>query len=283
MPETAEQTKFTARREIQPHDKEGNPIGAPHVYIAEASTQAEADRLVADKMADAIANGTVKIRELNLRVKNGDVDISKLPPDAEVDDYRPVKVEPKPLTEEEKFQLAQDLKDPNKMQLAYRRLYQAETGMEPIEDARLRETQRREQIKLSAVAEAEAFSKDHPEFYGTATNKKAMLDYMVSRQLKWTKKNLEIAFRELKSEGLLDEIPVEAAPEPPAPEPPRTEAEAERKTDRFPSAIQPSKVSGADRKPKAKGPSAAELAMMTADQLKKYYQDLGQWPDRFAR
>ena len=134
---------------------------------------------------------------------------------------------------------------------------------------------------------------------GTEKNKKAMLDYMVARDavlrkegktFPWTKKNLEIAFRELKADGLLVEKPkpvVEpvVVPDPPQePEAPRTEAKEpvveSRKADRFPSAIKPSTASGAEQKPRPKGPTAKDVAMMNAEQLKEYYESQGLWGKR---
>lgn len=274
---------FKARREIQPKDKDGNALGAPHVYEAEGATQVEADQKVADKMAEAISNGTLKIRELNLRVKNGGIEAPKIPEGAEVNDYSLPEPKPRQLTDDEKFQLAQDLNNPAKMEDAYDRLYEARTGMKPMDDAKSRAQETQRSIKLAAVAEAEAFSRDTPEFYGCPENRTAMLDFMVSRNLKWTAKNLKIAFREMTAEGLLVAAPVEVVKEVvEVPAPPRTEARVEpvveeRKPDRFPSAIRPSQASATETKPKPKGPSAKEIAMMTPDQYRTYMESQGLW------
>lgn len=275
---------FKARREIPIKDKDGNLMGGVQVYEAEGTTQAEADQKVIDKMAEAIEHGTRKIREFSLLRKNGGIEAPKVPDGAEVDDFVIPEPKPRSLTDDEKFQLAQDLKDPAKMEEAYDRLYEARTGLKPAVDAKVRQQETLNSRKLAAVVEAEAFSRDNPDFYGSAENKKAMLDFMVSRNLKWTKKNLEIAFRDLTADGLLVSKPIPT----PEPEPPRTEAPvavveavpeppAPRKPDRFPSAIQPSKASGAEQKPKPKGPSAKELAMMSPKQLKDYYESQGLW------
>jgi len=279
---------FKARREIPIRDAEGNLLGGMQVYATEGATQAEADQKLADEMAKAIENGTRKIREFNLLRKNGGIEAPKVPEGAEVNDYVVPEVKTRTLTDDERFQLAQDLKDPAKMDQAFDRLYEARTGLKPIDYAKMQAQEAERSIKLSAVSEAEAFSKSTPDFYGCAENQKAMLDFMVSRNLKWTKKNLDIAFRELKAEGLLAERPVRTPEPAKEPEPPRTEARepevveqvtkpAERKPDRFPSTIRPSQASGATTAPKPKGPSEKEKAMMNPEEWRAYLESQGLW------
>jgi len=280
---------FKARREIPIRDKDGNVLGGVQAYEAEGSTQTEADQKLADKMAEAIENGTRKIREFNLLRKNGGMEAPKIPDGADVEPYQDFTPKPRQLTEAELLQLSMDLKDPGKMQSAYDRLYEARVGLKPEDDAKLKQQQSQRVKVESATAAAEAFSRDNPDFYGTTDNKKAMMDYMVSRDailkkegksFPWTKKNLEIAFRELKADGLLAEVPKRAEPEPIAP---RTEArveeevEPERKPDRFPSAIRPRTTSGVEQKPKPKGPSAKELAMMSPAKYREYLESQGLW------
>jgi hypothetical protein len=51
------------------------------------------------------------------------------------------------------------------------------------------------------VYEAELFSEKHPEFFGSAANKKAMLDYMTENKIRWTADNLDHVFGKLQEQG----------------------------------------------------------------------------------
>jgi len=53
------------------------------------------------------------------------------------------------------------------------------------------------------LAVTEKFNEDHPEFYASEGNKALMLDYIQRRDLGWTGRNLESAYRALKAQGLL--------------------------------------------------------------------------------
>ena len=53
------------------------------------------------------------------------------------------------------------------------------------------------------LAVTEKFNEDHPEFYASEGNKALMLDYIQRRDLGWTSRNLESAYRALKAQGAL--------------------------------------------------------------------------------
>jgi hypothetical protein len=274
-----EPPKQKIRRVIQPKVN-GNPVGSPHVY--EGDTEQE----VMDKMAAAIENGTLKIRDLSLKAKTGGLDIPKAPEDAELDDDIP-DVKPKQLTDAEWLQLSQDIKDPAKMGEAYDRLYEARTGMKPADDAQARTKLRRLERDAEAKRNSEAFVNSHPEYYICRANQDAMIGYMASRNLRWTLKNLERAFAELNADGLLaaapEEAPVVEVPAPkvpePAPEIPETRTEASeppavrKQQSAFPSAIKPSTASGPSGPAKPKRPTAADVARMSAKEYKAYIID----------
>ncbi len=95
-----EQPKPKFRREIQPKDDAGNPIGAPHVY------EAESEQELLDKMADGIANGTKKIRELTRQVKLSPVETPKAIEGAELAEEIPT-FSPRVLSADERFALSQ--------------------------------------------------------------------------------------------------------------------------------------------------------------------------------
>lgn len=276
------------RRVIQPKDEKGNPIGSPHVY------EGISEQEVMDKMADAIANGTLRIRQFALREKTIAGEALKVPEGAELEEEIP---EPKPreLTADERFRIAEKIKNPDTVVEAYRELYEATTGRKPEDEARAKVQVERNASITRSHAEANAFAEAHPEFRICPENSTAMLAYMSARKMALTKKNFEIAFKELSADGLLLTKPEEApppaavvpAPEPPAPAPvvaapaapevaPRTEAPAARAKTAFPSAITRDQATGTGA-PKPKKPSAEELAMMNADQYKAYLESQGLW------
>ena len=53
------------------------------------------------------------------------------------------------------------------------------------------------------VAVSEAFNERNPQFYGSEGNKALMLDYLQRRDLGYTLRNLESAYRALRAEGVL--------------------------------------------------------------------------------
>lgn len=272
MPETTETevvetSKPKFRREIQPKDDEGNPIGAPHVY------EADSEQELLDKMADGIANGTKKIRELTRQVKLAPVEAPK-PPEGAIPAEEVRTFKPKPLTAEQKFELSQKFRDPEKVEEAFDELYAARTGRKPEEAAKHEEEIYANARMARERAETTAFTDEHPEYYQCNQNRDAIIDYITRNNLAWRKKNLEIAYNELLADGLLISAP---AP-PPVPPEARTEPPQKAKT-AFPSAITRDTASGSGAPPKSKKPSAAELAMMTAAEYKEYV-NTGTWTKR---
>jgi len=265
-PEELEQPKPKFRREIQPKDDDGNPIGAPHVY------EADSEQELLDKMAEGIANGTKKIRELTRQAKYAPIEAPKPKEGAEPAEEIP-QFAPRQLTADEKFELAQQLRDPEKMDEAFDRLYEARTGRKPADAAKVEQEIYINSRKARERAETDAFLESHPEYYQCEKNKLAIIDYIARNNLAWRARNLEIAYNELKTDGLLVEAPV--APPPPET---RTEPPAKPKT-AFPSAITRDTASGSGTPPKAKKPSAAELAMMTAAGYKEY-SATGRWTSK---
>lgn len=271
MPETVEQPLETEtpkpkfRREIQPKDDDGNPIGAPHVY--EADTEQE----LLDKMAEGIANGTKKIRELTRQAKYAPIEAPKPKDGAEIAEPIP-EFKPRQLTADEKFELAQQFRDPEKMDEAFDRLYEARTGRKPADAAKIEQETYINSRKAREKAETEAFLESHPDYYQCEKNKLAIIDYIARNNLAWRAKNLDIAYQELKTDGLLVE-----APAPPPPPETRTEPQPKPKT-AFPSAITRETASGSGT-PKPKKPSAAELAMMTAQEFREY-ERTGRWTSK---
>lgn len=259
--EVPEPPKPVFRKVIQPLDEEGQPIGQPHVY--ESDTE---EGLMA-KMAEGIANGTRKIHQLT---RKSVLETPKAPEGAEVQVDAPV-WRPRPLTEDEKFLIKTDPEQAFDIQ------YKARFGRTP-EEQRAFEQEMADNAKITREkAETDMFTEDTPEFYRCNENRDAIIQYMQKHKLAWRKKNLDSAYKELSESGLLKAKPVEAAPvvEVPAPEA-RTEPPAAKKPD-FPAVIRNnSSRATAPIKAKDGKPTAEEIAMMTADEMKQHYPELHQ-------
>lgn len=260
MPEEViEKPKF--RKEIQPTNDKGEPIGSPHVY--EADTMEE----LLEKVSAGVANGTKKIHELTRQVRLGTPAKLEAPegldPAVEIPAARP-----RQLTADESFELTQQFKDPAAVGTAFDRTFEARFGKKPEELAKEVEQTRRDAAQLKAYYEAAAFKSYHPEYHDTSDNNAAMIGWLESRQKAVTVKNLEAAFKALMDDGLLSNRPTEAKAIPEPEIPARTEPEVETRTRSAnpPSALR--RQDGSASQPvRSKKPTAAEIAMMTGEQI----------------
>lgn len=191
------------RREYQPKDPNtGEPIGSPQVF--EGDTMDE----LADKLAAAHENASVAVYKTRLAAKVGT--LLSMDPDPET----PMRTyEEKVITADERVKLATALKDPANTDHVVKRLMES-FGI-PVDD--IREVLQERQITKRqnfANEQAALFSAAHPEFVENDANNDKLLKYLNKRQMAFTKKNLEIAYADLTSEGLL----TVRAPEQPKPE-----------------------------------------------------------------
>lgn len=247
------------RKVIQPKDDDGTLIGQPHVY--EGETQEELD----EKMAEAIANGTKKIRQLT---RQATLESAPPVPEGAIVDEEPPVWKPRELTEEEKFIVKTD---PEK---AFAIQFEAQYGMPPDKKAKAdQEIYNNSRINREK-AETDIFTDDHPDYYRCKANQDAIVTFMQKNKLAWRATNLDLAFTELSAKGLLANKP--EAPVPPAPVvEARTEPTPQPATrTSFPSAIRNNTASASVPVPVKKGPSAEEIAKMTADEYKRLYPEL---------
>lgn len=222
-----------------------------------------AEELV-EKLAKAQENATRKIRELNQRLKLGS-------DGKEPEKENLVNLNPRNLSEDERWRLGSEMNDPAKASQAVRQLIEAEFGA-PIEDVRKVITKNAEDARnMRAKAEAEDFVASTPEYYPCPENTASLIKYLEKNGYACTKKNLEIAFDDLHSAGLLREKP-EAQPVVTAPNsqpeeridsevtvrPRRTQSTGLRSSDTSSSVVT-----------KLKGPSALEIANMSAEEYKQ--------------
>lgn len=201
MTEVIEAKKWI--REYQPKDESGYPVGPPQRF--EADTQQE----LIDKLAAAHENASSALYKTRLQVKLG----TMLEPDPE----EPIRTfEPRSLSADERIKLTKDLSDPAKAADAHRTLLEAELGA-PIEIIRtsLRDAEIQKRVE-SIKAAIDAFRKEHPEYIDSTSNGDKIKKYMEKKNLRYSVKNLNIAFEDLKSDGVLTlQVPKAAVPETP--------------------------------------------------------------------
>jgi hypothetical protein len=190
------------RREYQPKDRNGNPVGPLQVF--EADTQKE----LMDKQQAAHENATVKLHETRRAVKLG----SLMEPDQE----RPIQTfEEVILTADQRVKMTNDLRDPSKTSDAIVQLLEAKLGA-PIEV--IRQQFREQEIERRAEymrGQIDLFKNAHPEYVESDYNMETMVAYLNKHRMALTKKNLEIAFDDLvSSDQLTIQAPKQAVPVP---------------------------------------------------------------------
>jgi len=177
-------------REYQPKDENGYPIGPPQRF--EADTQQE----LIDKLAAAHENASAALYKTRQQVKLG----AMLEPDPE----EPINTyEPRQLSADERVRLTKDLSDPAKSSEALRTLLEAELGA-PMEAVRANQRETEISKRVAAIQTAIAqFKNDTPEYVECELNSGNMKKYMEKNKLRYTAKNLKIAFEDLKNSSLL--------------------------------------------------------------------------------
>jgi hypothetical protein len=201
-------------REYQPKDENGYPIGPPQKF--EADTQQE----LIDKLAAAHENASAALYKTRQQVKLG----AMLEPDPD----EPLQTfESKTLTAEERLKASKMLADPATVVEGYKILSEAVYGAPPEkvqESLREREISKRVDSIRAAIA---LFVKENPAYVECEGNSDKMKKYMEKNNLRYTAKNLKIAFEDLSSDGLLTvRTPQAAVPATPVVTPVTTNAPA---------------------------------------------------------
>jgi hypothetical protein len=253
------------------------PGGNPQIYYG--ATEQE----LSDNMATAIQNGTLKIRELSRKTT---LETPTFAAPEGADQFEDI---PEPnfrdLTPEERTAIAAKFAKPETVVEGFDELYKARTGLDPQQSGKTQVQQARDAAQVKALNAARLFMERHPDFVPCEENRDALHQFLATRKIPPTLKNFELAYGELSANGLL----VLATPEvePPAPpveaapvEPVRTEPVEEPAQSVIPSALTRRSASGGETPARKKGPTPAELAMMSAGQLKAHYEATGQWPKK---
>lgn len=200
------------RYEYQPKDENGRPIGGIQVikYTSEEDLR--------EKLQNQNVELIRKLREVTRKQKLGIVD-DEIPSDAEF----AVVEQPKPrtLSAEERFQISQDINDPEKSVDAVNKLLEASVGYSTEQMRQIYSDMQFAKLQHQAFVNFQVFSQEEGGYLPTPENTKILTDWMFKKGLAPTVKNYHLAFSTLKGAGLLQEAPTvrEVPQPPPAPAP----------------------------------------------------------------
>lgn len=211
--------KFTITTQLR--DKEGNLVGNPQYF--------EDDTLegLLEKKDAAHANASVALYETRKKVKLGEM----LEPDPE----EPIQTfEERALTADERVKLTKALNDPATAPDALRTLIEAQFGA-PVSAVReaLQQVEIDKRVKSIQLAIAE-FKEQTPDYVESAANRENIEKYMEKHKLRYTVKNLKIAFNALKDDDLITIRAPKAVETTPAPAPASQSAGAPAPTPAIP-------------------------------------------------
>lgn len=183
------------RYEYQPTDENGKKLGGVQVLTYRTNEEL---------IAKFEKNNVLLQRKLREVTK---ANVIGGPTETAIDDLEKLAPGIRPLTTEEKYQLAQDFSDPTKVD---------EARLKLLESAGYNELQFTVQ-QLLARDNAKQFLEKHTEdFNATPDNMQMVIDWMVKKGLQPTVKNFEKAHVVLEQAGLLEPVPIvrEEAPTP---------------------------------------------------------------------
>jgi hypothetical protein len=256
---------------VQPRDKDGNPFGQPSVY--EYATEQELIEL----MANSVANGTTKIRELTKAQRIIPEDAEKAP---EI-----IAAKPHDLNADELFSITNELRDPTTVVGALDRYYEARFGRKPEETAKVQELTLEQQRQIQTGLICDRWMARTHDYYDCQENADAMMGYLKDRKLPVTEKNLQVAFRELRQE--LAQAPEDDQKKAPVAEstPAHRNEEPPANANRQPRSTEFTAVTREDAKassarPRKEPTTARDEAMMDPDEYKAYVEA---HPEKFRR
>jgi len=198
--------KYT--KSYQPKDPiSGEPVGPPQVF--EADTLEE----LVDKVTAAHENASVALYEARKA--------AKLETLLDFDPQTPVrKFVPRQVPADERVKIQNMLGNPATAQEGYRILMENEFGAPLSEVRKYMEKAEIDQRIAEIQRETDSFLAAHLEYHDSETNQEKILAYLQKNNYAVTKKNLEIAYKDLMNHGLLavkpseivQEIPVASTP-----------------------------------------------------------------------
>lgn len=189
------------RYEYQPTDEVGRPLGGKQVILYRSGDE------LAEKLRDQNIQLVRKLRQVTKNQRLGITETENLPADLERLP-RTVEFKEKPLSIEERYELAQDLVDPEKFESARDKLFESAIGVAP-KDFREQQTQQQFTVQqLLARTNAQQFFESHQDFYVCEENLGTMTDWMIKNGLQPTVRNFEVAQSTLQEAGLLVAAPI---------------------------------------------------------------------------
>lgn len=193
----------------QPKDENGFSLGAPQVI------KYKSDQELADKLRDQNENLIRLNRKLTKDIRLGNIVKEEIPDDAPRVKEGQYDFALKPLSAEERMQLAQDLTDPEKMDAAQSRLVAATIG-DPAEIRRALSQQVQRISAFDAKEQAEAFVRSTPDYYVCQQNFETLANWMIRNELEPTQSNFKLAYKTLGPTGaaIMLERPIAVSPDP---------------------------------------------------------------------
>jgi hypothetical protein len=277
IPEVVAPTPVEQRYEYQPTDEQGRPMGGKQVI--KYTTQDELTTRLVEQNSQILR----QLRKVNRNARLGITEAESIPDSAQRFDMNLLELKPKDLNVDERFQLTQDLNDPEKFVAARDKLVESALGISGADLAKALNEQKLATLQVMAKQNFDIFVEGSNGFYDDNDNRKTLTDWMFKNKLAPTVENFTTAFSSLTSAGLLNEAPV-VRPEPvpvvePAPKPqepvvaevridPTPQPQAKRQS-QVPSGLN-ERVSSAAGPVSVDGPSVtlADIDRMTPDEYK---------------
>lgn len=178
----AEKPKF--RKEYQLTDESGKPLGTPQVFESDNPQE------VIDKIAEAHQHAMRKMYEYKGKVQP---DLAQPLPEFKA----------KTLSADEKWKLTQELTNPETADSAFDRLFEARTGVTPEQVRQILPKVELTNRQINERAEAESFL-DYNQDYQVCPQNLQSIEKFFSEHPNYarTRKNLELAWEDMKRSGL---------------------------------------------------------------------------------
>lgn len=189
----------------QPTDETGRPLGGKQVIKYRTH-----DELV-QKMTDQNIQLVRKLREQTRKQRLGISSTDTIPDTAPRFDA-PVEFSPQALTAEDRIQLSRDLLDPEKVEEANSRLFEANVGAKPETVRNALSKLQADNLRLMAKVESDAFVRMTPDYFGCKENFETVTNWMMKNDLLPERGNFKLAYDTLRADGLLLEKPIEVEP-----------------------------------------------------------------------
>ena len=180
----------------QPTDEENRPIGG--IQVIKYKTHEE----LAEKLREQNVLLIRKLRQETKKVRLGIVESEEMAEGTQT--FRGfTKFEPRTLSDDERYTLAQQLQDPATAFQAVNTIVEAQVGA-PLDGLGTHiNTLEQDNLSLRAKVEANAFVADNPDYYKCQENFEAITSWMVRYNLTPIKANYQKAYDTLKAGNLL--------------------------------------------------------------------------------